>query len=181
MPRKVLTAAAPQPQQDTAIQVEVTLPLRQRRCEGGKTPSHQTRSTSSSPRIPRITRLMALAIKFQSMVDRGEVRDYADLARLGYVTRARLTQIMNLLLLAPDIQEAILDSSNAWCGRSTITERDLRSVSRIINWSDQRRLLNGIAEEIQPELNSVSTLVEARRVGSTGRRARHHRKMNHLQ
>ena len=49
------------------------------------------------PRIPRITRLMALAIKFQDMVDRGEVRDYADLARLGYVTRARLTQIMNLL------------------------------------------------------------------------------------
>ena len=40
---------------------------------------------------------MALAIKFQDMVDRGEVRDYADLARLGYVTRARMTQIMNLL------------------------------------------------------------------------------------
>lgn len=37
-----------------------------------------------------------------------EVRDYAELARLGYVTRARLTQIMNLLLLATDIQEAIL-------------------------------------------------------------------------
>jgi hypothetical protein len=34
---------------------------------------------------------MALAIKFQDMVDRGEVRDYADLARLGYVTRARIT------------------------------------------------------------------------------------------
>ncbi len=39
-----------------------------------------------------------------------EVRDYADLARLGYVTRARLTQIMNLLLLAPDIQDALLIS-----------------------------------------------------------------------
>jgi hypothetical protein len=51
---------------------------------------------------------MALAIKFQVMVDSGKVRDYADLARLGYVTRARLTQIMNLLLLAPDIQEHLL-------------------------------------------------------------------------
>jgi hypothetical protein len=48
---------------------------------------------------------MALAIKFQDMIERGEVRDYADLARLGYVTRARITQIMNLLLLAPDLQE----------------------------------------------------------------------------
>jgi hypothetical protein len=62
----------------------------------------------SRPRIPRIARLMALAIKFQDMINRGEVRDYADLARLGYVTRARITQIMNLLLLAPDIQEEIM-------------------------------------------------------------------------
>lgn len=152
MPRKVLTAAAPESHQDEAIQVEVTLPVRQRGGEGCKAPTDQTRSTSASPRIPRITRLMALAIKFQSMVDRGEVRDYADLVRLGYVTRARLTQIMNLLLLAPDIQEAILDSSSAWRRNSTITERDLRSVSRIINWSDQRRRLNGIADQVQPEL-----------------------------
>ena len=50
----------------------------------------------------------SLAIKFQDMVGRGEVRDYADLARLGYVTRARMTQLMNLLNLAPDIQEDIL-------------------------------------------------------------------------
>ncbi len=63
---------------------------------------------AAPPRIPRITRLMALAIKFQDMIDRGEVRDYADLARLGLVTRARLTQIMNLTLLAPEIQEALL-------------------------------------------------------------------------
>ncbi len=56
----------------------------------------------------RITCLMALAIKFQDMVDRGEVKDYADLARVGFVTRARITQIMNLTLLAPQIQEALL-------------------------------------------------------------------------
>jgi hypothetical protein len=86
---------------------------------------------------------MALAIKFQELVDRGEVRDYADLARLGYVTRARLTQIMNLLLLAPDIQEAILDNSNDWRARSAITERDLRRVSRIIDWAAQRQMLEG--------------------------------------
>lgn len=88
------------------------------------------------PRIPRITRLMALAIKFQDMVDRGEVRDYADLARLGYVTRARLTQIMNLLLLGPDIQEDILG-----VGRPTkaMTERQARSLVRLVLWQEQRR------------------------------------------
>jgi hypothetical protein len=36
------------------------------------------------------------------------IRDYAELARLGRVTRARMTQIMKLLDLAPDIQEQIL-------------------------------------------------------------------------
>ena len=63
--------------------------------------------------IARISRLMALAIKFQDVVDRGEVTDYADLARLGHVTRARLTQIMNLLHLAPEIQEEILMGHSA--------------------------------------------------------------------
>jgi hypothetical protein len=78
---------------------------------------------------------MALAIKFQDMIDRGEVRDYADLARLGYVTRARLTQIMNLLLLAPDIQESLLLSS------SNAEERGLRKVTKVVEWRDQRKCL----------------------------------------
>ena len=88
------------------------------------------------PRIPRITRLMALAIKFQDMVDRGEVRDYADLARLGYVTRARVTQIMNLLNLACDIQQALLDGE----GGLRLTERDTRCMTRLVSWEEQRRL-----------------------------------------
>ena len=87
------------------------------------------------PRIPRVARLMALAIKFQDMVDRGEVRDYADLARLGRVTRARMSQVMNLLLLAPEIQEGLLLPSP---GCLPPTERQLRSVARHVLWSIQR-------------------------------------------
>jgi len=78
---------------------------------------------------------MALAVKFQDMVDRREVRDYADLARLGYVTRARITQIMNLLNLAPDIPEDILLArSNGRC------ERDVRCIVGQPLWDDQREL-----------------------------------------
>jgi hypothetical protein len=91
------------------------------------------------PRIPRITRLMALAIKFQDMIDRGEVKDYADLARLGFVSRARVTQIMNLLNLAPQIQEALLfpnGSSDDW---AQISEHALRAVTRAVVWQDQVR------------------------------------------
>lgn len=89
------------------------------------------------PRIPRITRLMALAIKLQEMIDRGEVEDYADLARLGFVTRARITQIMNLCLLAPDIQQAILDAQML----SSVPEQRLRTAVREVTWASQRMVL----------------------------------------
>jgi len=56
-------------------------------------------------RLPRITRLMALAIHFDGLIESGAVANYSDLARLGNVTRARMTMIMNLLMLAPEIQE----------------------------------------------------------------------------
>ena len=59
-------------------------------------------------RVPRVTKLMALAIRLDGLIRDGVVTDQAELARLGRVSRARLTQIMNLLWLAPDIQEAIL-------------------------------------------------------------------------
>jgi hypothetical protein len=55
--------------------------------------------------VPRVARLMALALRFENLIRKGRVADYSDLARLGHVSRARLTQIMNLLLLAPDNPE----------------------------------------------------------------------------
>ena len=135
MPRKVLSAATPAPRADGAIQVEVTLPMRQRSRETRTRPDS---GTGTPARILRISRLMALAIKFQDLVDRGEVRDYADLARLGYVTRARVTQIMNLLLLAPDIQETILFFSDG-CGTSShLTEPAVRTIAAIQTWPEQR-------------------------------------------
>ncbi len=62
---------------------------------------------------------MALAIRFERLIQAGEVADYAELARLGHVTRARITQIMNLRLLAPDIQERLLFLPRIEGGRET--------------------------------------------------------------
>jgi hypothetical protein len=89
-------------------------------------------------RVPRITRLMALAIKFEGYIRDGVVDDYAELARLGHVTRARMTQIMDLNLLAPDIQEAILDLPRTKSGRDLIALRDLRIVLRQPIWRLQK-------------------------------------------
>jgi hypothetical protein len=119
------------------LQIEITIaPAKGRK--GGRHLSPAVPKVLDPPRIPRITRLMALAIKFQEMIDRGEVRDYADLARLGYVTRARITQIMNLLHLAPDIQEQLLDVGSAYQWRGVLCERYTRQVSMVIEWSEQR-------------------------------------------
>jgi len=81
-----------------------------------------TREGTPQPAVPRISRLMALAIHMQELVDRGEVGDYAELARLAHVSRARITQIMNLTLLAPDVQEAILFLPATNGGRGAVGE-----------------------------------------------------------
>ncbi|MEW4530629.1 hypothetical protein [Maioricimonas sp. JC845] len=90
--------------------------------------------------IPRVARLMALAIRFESLLREGVVADQAELARLGHVSRARLTQIMNLLNLAPDIQEAVLFLPRVQRGRDPLTERDLRDIALELSWKKQRRM-----------------------------------------
>jgi hypothetical protein len=138
MPRKLNTVVA-DPPEDSAVKVEVMLPVRScRRDCGRKDQNGHGSHPSGGPRIPRIARLMALAIKFQDMVDRGEVDDYADLARLGYVTRARITQIMNLLNLAPDLQEQILFAGDAQGLGGQPFERQLRPVLSVVDWPNQR-------------------------------------------
>ena len=97
-------------------------------------------------RIPRIARLLALAIRLESLVRAGEVADYATLAAVGHVSRARITQITNLVLLAPDIQEAILFLPAVKCGSDPIVERDVRPIAAEPDWGKQRALwsrLNG--------------------------------------
>ena len=119
------------------VDVEITIRRGSRRNAAKHEPAE---STAATPRIPRITRLMALAIRFQDMVDRGEVRDYAEIARLGYVTRARLTQIMNLLLLAPELQEEIMAIPTQLVDNRTVAEQRIRQVTKVVLWGQQRRI-----------------------------------------
>lgn len=81
---------------------------------------------------------MALAIRFDGYLRSGQVADYAELAELGHVTRARISQIMNLLNLAPDIQEAILFSTQAERGNHVLRLRDLQPIAGILDWRHQR-------------------------------------------
>jgi hypothetical protein len=94
--------------------------------------------------IPRIARLVALAIRFEGLLREGTIRDYAELARRGHVTRARMTQIMKLLHLAPDIQEQILFLPPIL----NLNERILRPIVRQIDWDEQRHMFQKLATRV---------------------------------
>ena len=91
-------------------------------------------------RVPRVARLLALAHRLEGLLHGGEIADYAALARLGHVTRARVSQIMSLLYLAPDIQEAILFLPRTERGRDPLVLRDLLPLTAVPDWKKQRRL-----------------------------------------
>jgi hypothetical protein len=88
---------------------------------------------------------MALALRFETQVRTGVLPSYAEVAALGHVTRARVSQIMNLVNLAPDIQEALLHLPRTERGRDPIILRDLQRIASVIDWRRQRRLWQELA------------------------------------
>ncbi|MCA9282254.1 MAG: hypothetical protein H6812_10425 [Phycisphaeraceae bacterium] len=91
-------------------------------------------------RVPRLTRLMALAIRIESLLEDGAVASLAEVSALGKITRARMTQIMNLRLLAPDIQEEILYLPPIESGKDALTEKRVRPIAVTPDWRAQRRM-----------------------------------------
>jgi hypothetical protein len=83
---------------------------------------------------------MALAIRLEHLLATGQVKDQAEIARAAGITRARVTQILNLTNLAPDIQQAILDLEPTTDPVPRFREREVRSIAIIANWEKQRVL-----------------------------------------
>ena len=97
-------------------------------------------------RVPRVARLMALAIRCDGLIRDGAIENYTEIARLGHVTRARVSQIMNLLNLAPDIQEEILHLPRTETGRAPIILADLQPIASTPDWRKQRPLWRELTE-----------------------------------
>ena len=91
-----------------------------------------------SARVPRIARLMALALRLEALVQGGTVASYAELARLGHVSRARLSQILSLLYLAPDLQEELLFWKRPRRGRECLPLRHILPITDVLDWHEQR-------------------------------------------
>jgi hypothetical protein len=106
-----------------------------------KNRSHRTPlAVVSEPteRVPRITRLLALAQKFEELIGSGVVNNYAGLAQVGRVSRSRVTQMTSLLNLAPDIQEEILFLRVEEAAQFRISEPSLRKLTATLLWNQQR-------------------------------------------
>src|ERR1700676_3004886 len=92
-------------------------------------------TTCPSGRPPRLARLLALAHRLDGLVRNGTAKNYRELAELGHVSPARLSQILVLLNLAPALQEYILFLSAGESG--FITEAELRNIAREPRWDCQ--------------------------------------------
>ena len=96
--------------------------------------------SESPPQAPHIARLMALAIRLEHLIETGQIANHAEIARTAGLTRARVTQILNLANLAPDIQQAVLELADHPSESTRLKEADLRRYSQIHCWGKQRRL-----------------------------------------
>ncbi len=81
------------------------------------------------------------------MLRTGEASDTIELARRGHVTQPRMSQIMALNQLAPDIQEALLNLPAAK-GKTEIHEKRLRPITALLNWEDQRAAWKRICDDV---------------------------------
>jgi hypothetical protein len=91
---------------------------------------------------------MALAIRFGQLVRAGTIRNYAELADLGHVSRARISQIMLLLQLAPDIQEEILFLPPVPRSGRAFQMRQVLPIAVLVDWSAQRRRWRELRSQI---------------------------------
>ena len=103
--------------------------------------NHEPEEATPQPvRLSRVARLMALALRFEMLLRNGVVANYAELARLGHVSCARISQILNLLHLAPDIQEELLFLTRKGQGRDPTHLARLQPIAAQFDWARQRRL-----------------------------------------
>jgi hypothetical protein len=132
---------------------------------------------ATEPAIPRIARLMALAIRFEGLLRKGTIRDLAELARLGGVTRARMTQIIQLLDLAPDIQEQILFLPPI----KRLNERNLRTVVGRLDWHEQRLMFQKMLEPLHATSENPNKVVSGSSPGESegGQREAFPHQQNH--
>ena len=108
-------------------------------------------------RVPRITRLLALAHRCRDLVRDGVIINQSELAHYGQISTTRMSQIMWLDNLAPDIQEEILGLARTVQGRDAILEKHVRPIAKTHDWKEQRKMWAELKQQLaEPEMNGDS-------------------------
>ena len=97
------------------------------------------------PRTPRVVELLRKAIEWQALLESGEATNQAEIARREGITHARVTQVMGMLRLAPEIQQHILSMPDM-VRRPVITERALRPIARMEERGDQLAVFSELTD-----------------------------------
>lgn len=118
------------------------------------------RAPAVGERVPRVAKLMALAIRFEGLMRAGVVSGHGELARLAHVSQTRMSQVMALLNLAPDVQEALLFLPRVEAGRARVTEKLVRPIAAEVDWRKQRGMWEGLYNQAPATspARSLSTL-----------------------
>ena len=92
-------------------------------------PPRRKPTPPKEPRTPRVVELLRKALEWQALLESGEASNQAAIARREGITRARVTQVMGMLRLAPEIQRHILSMPDV-VRRPAVTERALRPIAQ---------------------------------------------------
>jgi len=106
------------------------------------------RKPPKAPRTPRVVDLLRKAIEWQALLESGEASNQAAIARQEGITRARVTQVMGLLRLAPEIQEHVLSLPDR-VRRPAITARALRLIGQLVTPQEQINAYQALAGKAQ--------------------------------
>jgi len=117
--------------------LEIQFPLRRNACD--TVPDAEGAARPRAGRLPRITQVLSLAIHLDNLIQKGDAKDYADIGRLSCLCRERVSQIMRLNYLAPDIQVEFLYLPPVPTGHYPISETAVRKIANLLSWEDQRR------------------------------------------
>lgn len=138
-----------------SLTIESTLSF-ERKGRGARKVLREGPEPAPQQHVPRVSQLMALALHYQYLLEHGVADDYADLARLGQVSRARVSQIMNLMLLAPDIQEALLELPPVTRVRGeTLILADLQPITVELDWGVQREMWRELVNRTSSALQNT--------------------------
>ncbi len=109
-------------------------------------PRLRNRKPPGEPKTPRVVELLRKAIEWQALLESGGAANQVAIARREGITRARVTQVMGMLRLAPEIQQHILSMRDV-VRRPAITERALRPIAQLENATEQKARFEGLIEQ----------------------------------